>query len=178
MKKQTLKSSGEQYHDFSIFNISATIADYMLAFHLNKSLEIKLARQVDLPVYLAGDSPVFFSLFYFKDDVRYEYYLIQDITGQDQLLNSFLFLLKGHFQETMLENIIETISKMSDIFSINAVAPDEKLLKRSKTAKTIQFINTILTDLEIHILEINRRREEIKVKLKPTRTKSIRKLYD
>lgn len=119
-----------------------------------------------------------FSLFYFKDDVRYEYHLIQDTTGQDQLMNSFLFLLKGHFQEAEPGSILETISKIDNIFSINAVTPDENQSKRSKMAKTIQFINTILTDLEFHILEINRREEETRVKLKPTQTKSSRKLYD
>jgi len=150
----------------------------MLAFHLNKSMEIKLARQADLPVYLSGDSPLLFSLFYFIDDVQSEYHLIQDITEQDQLMNSFLFLLKGHFSDVELGGVLETISNINDIFSINAVALDEKQRKKSKTAKTIQFINTVLTDLEFHMLEISRQEEGTKVKLKSTQTKSIRKLYD
>jgi len=100
-----------------------------------------------------------------------------DMIAQDQLMNSFLFVLKGYFPETELGNILNAISNMDDIFSVNAVTPDEKQGKRSKTAKTIQFINTILTDLEFHMLEINRREEEKKVKLKPAQTRSIRKLY-
>lgn len=178
MKKQTLKQKGEQYHDFSIFTISTTLTDYMLAFHLNKSLEIKLARQADLPVYLSGDIILLFSLFYYIDDVQSEFHLIQDMTAQEQLMNSFLFVLKGYFPEAELGNILNAISKIDDIFSINAVTPDDKQRKSSKAAKAIQFINTILTDLEFHMLEINRREEETKVKLKPSQTKSIRKLYD
>lgn len=177
MKKQRLKTSGEQYHDFSIFSLSTTLTDYMLAFKINSMFELKLGKLADLPVYLSGQQPVLFSLYYFLDDAQSEYHLIQDITESDQFINSFLFILRGQFSELKLSEIFDRISNLEDIFSANSFNPEESRSSKNKAAKAVQQINIILTDLEYHMLEINRKNDETIVKLKPTVSRSIRKLY-
>lgn len=178
MKKQKLTSQSEQHHDFSIFSISTTLADYLLAFRLNNLLKIKLDRQTDLPVYLSADNPVLFSLFYFEDGEQSEYHLIQDMTGKDQFINSFLLVLNGHFSEARLDEIQDLISGISDIFNINPVKPEKNTGRKSSQSKTIHFINTILTDLEYHKLEIDKTEDEKRVKLKPAHSRAVRKLYN
>ncbi|MCF8365134.1 MAG: hypothetical protein K9H16_05105 [Bacteroidales bacterium] len=178
MKKQKLKPSGEQYHDFSIFSISTTLADYMLAFHLNNLFGLKLARQADLPVYLSGEQALLFSLYYFMDDLHSEFHLIQDISSSDQMMNSYLYILKGYFPEPELEKIVDNIGKLNDIFSVNHVDPGRSHSNKSKVAKTTELINTILTDLEYHMIELGRLRDEAKIKLKPAPYKPVRKLYN
>jgi len=178
MKMQKLKPKNEQHSDFLLFTIITTLVDYVLAFRLNNLLGIKLARLSDLPVYLSADKPVFFSLFSFISSEQTEYYLIQDTSVQNQIMNNFMLFVKGHVAENKQKAMLDSIGLLPDIFNINPLNQDNMVNDKNKSAKTIHLINTILTDLEYHLLEINRLTDESRVKLKPMQHKTIRKLYN
>ncbi len=175
MKKQKLSSQHCQHHDFTIFGISTTLVDYTLAFHLNAQLNLNLTRQKDIPVYLneTGASP--FSLFFSLDEEQTEYHLIQDISGQKQMMNLFLLLIRGQLSAIRLTEIQKSISQIADIFDVNQIVLQEN--PKGKEAKTLKFINNLITDLEYHKLDMNKAYEESRIKLKPTQQKAVRKLY-
>ena len=175
MKKQKLSAQHCHHGDFTIFSISTALVDYTLAFHLNAKLNLKLTRQEDLPVYLgeAGSSP--FSLFLFTDDYQNEYYLIQDGSGQKQMMNLFLLLIRGQISAQGLSAIQKSVSQIADIFDVNQIVLHEN--PKGKEAKTHKFINNLITDLEYHKLDMSKADEESRIKLKPTQQKAVRKLY-
>lgn len=178
MKIKRFKPQTEQHQDFTILNVSTNMVDYLLAFHLNKHLDISLSRENDLPVYLEGDNPTFFSLYYFNKEQLTEYFLIQNMADQNQLINNFLFIVRGFFGETDTAELVSQVTDICDILNINKIDLRENSQSKAKTNKTITLVNTILTDLEYHMIETKKRNNENIVKLIPNQGKTIRRLYD
>lgn len=177
MKKTRFKPQESHQNDFSILAVTASMADYKLAFELNRELGLNLAKQKDLPVYLSEKQPINLPFFYFRYDEQTEYFLIEDRTAGDAMMRGFLLFVKGYVTQEYIADLHERISLIDEVFSCNPVSTSEKNQKGRSSAKA-GFIRNILTDLEYHMLEIGREKEEEKVKLKPTQTRSIRKLYN
>lgn len=177
MKKTRFKPQESQQNDFSIFAITTTSADYKLAFELNRHLGLNLAKQKDLPVYLTEKKLVNLPFFFFRQDEQTEYFLIEDRTSGDPMMKSFLLFLKGYITQDYISGLPDRISVIDEIFNCNPVSISKKE-KKSRTAGMSGLIRNIMTDLEYHMLEISRTKEDQKIKLKPTKTRSIRKLYN
>lgn len=177
MKKTRFKPQNNQHHDFSIFVITTTMAGYKLAFELNRTLDLNLARQEDIPVYLSENKLVHLPFYYYQNDEQTEYYLIKDRTAGEPMMKSFLLFVKVYVTQEYIGELPDRTGRIDEIFSCNPVSMQEKDIK-GKPAKKSRLIHNILTDLEYHMLEISRVKEEKKIKLKPTQTRSIRKLYN
>lgn len=178
MKKTRFKPNDSQSDDLSVMAISTTMADYRLAFELNAELEINLTKQADLPVYISGKQAVKFPFYFFKHDHNAECYLIEDRTSGEPMMRSFLLFVKGHFDGVDPEILPDRVGGIADIFNCNSIEFRNPKQKKGKLAKISRLVNNILSDLEYHLLEINREEDIKKVKLKPTQTRSIRKLYN
>ena len=178
MKKKRFKPQAEQHQDFTILEISTTLMDYMLAFNLNNHLEMQLSKNEDLPVYPDKNNPVLYSLFSFCKDNLTEYYLIQNLAEQNQLMNSFLLIMRGQFINSDVEKIKNHAANIQNILYINTINLADDGKNTSKSNRTLKLVNTILTDLEYHMIEIKRKKDETKVKLKWNQKETIRNLYD
>lgn len=178
MKKTKFKPQDSLSHDFSVFAISTTMADYKLAFELNRKFQVNFAKQADLPVYVSENKAVNFPFYFYKNDDEAECFLIEDRTSGEPMMRSFLLFAKGHFDTFEIADIPDEISLWDDIFNCNVIDFQNKKNKKSKTTKISRLVNHILSDLEYHLLEITQKEEDQKVKLKPTQTRSIRKLYN
>jgi hypothetical protein len=178
MKKTRFKPRENQFGDYVVLAVSTTMADYKLAFELNKTLEINLAKKQDIPVYIRSDQPDMFPFFAYENDEQTEFFLIEDRTAGDPMVKSFLFFIRGHLSEMDEAKLPEKIGGIDEIFNCNTIALANQKSKKGKAAQKIKLIQCIFADLEYHLLEISSKQEEQKVKLKPTRNKSIRKLYN
>lgn len=177
MKKTRFKPQESQQNDFSIFVITTAMADYKLAFELNRQLGLNLAKQKDLPVYLSEQKQAKLPFFWFQNDEQTDYYLIEDRTAGDAMMKGFLFFVKGYITQEYIAELPDSIGMIDDIFNCNFVSKKEKGRKTRASGKS-DLIRNIITDLEYHMLEISRVKEEEKIKLKPTQKRSIRKLYN
>lgn len=178
MKKTKFKPRESLSHDFSVFTISTTMADYKLAFELNRKLKLNFTKQADLPVYVSENKAVNFPFFFYKNEDEAECFLIEDRISGEPMIRSFLLFVKGHFDAFEIPDIPDEVSLLDDIFNCNNIDFQDTKNKKGKAAKISRLVNNILSDLEYHLLEITRQAEEQKVKLKPTQTSSIRKLYN
>jgi hypothetical protein len=178
MKKKHFKPKNEQHHGFTILEISTDMVDYLLAFKLNNSLEISLSKNDDLPVYLDGDAPVFYSMYNYCKDHLTEFYLLQNLAEQNQLMTSFLFLVRGHFAESDIYDAIDRLANIDRVLNVSRINLIEGEDGKAKTKKIRKLVNTILTDLEYHMIEMKRKKTDTVVKLKPTQKGAVRKLYD
>lgn len=178
MKKKRFKPQAEQHQDFTIMEISTTMMDYMLAFNLNKHLEIQLSKNDDLPVYLVHNNPVLYSLYFFCKDNLTEYYLIKNLAEQNQLMNSFLLIMRGQFIDSDVENIMNRTANIEGVLYINPINLVDESSNKNKSNKTRKLVNTILTDLEYHMIGLKRKKDETKIKLLQSKKKAIGKLYN
>lgn len=178
MKKKHFKPKIEQHHGFIILEISTDMVDYLLAFNLNKCLDIGLSKNDDLPVFMNGDTPVFYSMYNYCKDRLTEFYLIQNLSEQNQLMNSFLFLIRGHFAESDIGDTIDRVSYIDRVLNVSRINLVEDVDSKAKSNKIRKLINTILTDLEYHMIEMKRKKGDTEIKLKPIQERIIRKLYD
>ena len=129
--KFTIQSN--QHHDFTMYTLSSAVKDYTMAFLLNKLLKINLTRQDDLPVYINLKSPTIWSLYFFKKDHLTEYYLIQNLEEQNQLMNNFLLIIQGHTYEDDI--FMNMIGKSREILDINRIFLHDS--SKTKTDKTV-----------------------------------------
>lgn len=178
MKKTRFKPQENQFGEYTVLAISTTMADYKLAFEINNILEINLSKKQDLPVYVRGDKPDMFPFYVFENEEQTEFFLIEDRTAGDPMMKSFLFFVRGHLSEKDEAKLPERIGGIDEIFNCNTIVVADQKSKKGKAAQKIKLIQCIFADLEYHLMEINRNQEEQKVKLKPTQTRSIRKLYN
>jgi len=178
MKKTRFKPKDSQSQGFSVFAISTIMVDYKLAFELNNLLGINLIKKADLPVYISGNKAVDFPFYFCKNDDHAEFYLIEDRTSGEPMMRSFLLFASGHFDGIVPEELPDRIGGIAEIFNCNSIDVQNQQPKKGKATKISRLVNNILSDLEYHLLEINREEEDKKIKLKPTQTRSIRKLYN
>jgi hypothetical protein len=178
MKKKRVVLSSEGQHGYRIFGLSADVEDFKLAFLLNKRLEINLVREDDLMVYPDEKSdPIPFSYFHFNRDKQTCYYLIHKLKEHQPLMKEYFLLVNGFFTEADDQALVERVGGIGEVLTVNLMKQPESSPKKKSAGKSLKLINAIVTDLEYHNIEINRRKNESKVKLKASNTGKIKKLY-
>lgn len=179
MKKKKIDTRPDGEHGFSIFSLSANVDDFKLAFLLNKQLDIKLEREADLMVYTDSKiSPVPFSFYHFNRDKQTCFYLIQNLKEQQPLMKNYFLLINGFFTDDDKAFILTEVEQIPDVLSVSSVSFPVSPGRQKSAKKTQELINAIITDLEYHNIEINKRKNESKVKLRLGNTRTIKKLYN
>jgi hypothetical protein len=150
MVTRKLKLSAESETDIDIIGITTILADYRLAYFLNKEALFKLEKMDDLPVFYEKLKITReHSLFAWHDhDHRLSYYLICNDHSDGKMIdqfpqaNYFLFIKGKHNPQDSkaLQSQIRKIPSVSFVF-----AP---------VISKIKELEGILQDLEIH--ELNR----------------------
>ena len=178
MKKKKFVPKSKQLDDFIIFELSVAMPDYTFAFRCNKNLGTSLQRGEDLKVYHSSpENPETFSFYYCEKGQDRNIFLIHPLAGQNTLMKSFFLIFQGYFGNEELRKTITSIENIEDVLNINKVELLPASQKRSpQIKKRLTLVNAILTDLEYHMITVNRNRMEQKVQLKK-RPGNIKKLY-
>ena len=142
-------------YDYNIIGIASQLRDYKLCFFINNSLRIKLHRIEDIPVNTSGtDEFLSFPFFRYFDALhKINWYLIANHNHQQQfLLTDFkkldYFLINDGIPPFLKqENFISAIKSISNVQLLISIDPE-----KSKS------LNYLLQDLEMHILEIDRKK--------------------
>ena len=179
MKKKKFVPTGEQSDDFVIFDLSTTLQEYKLAFHLNKMPGYHLEREADLKVnHSSSKKPETFSFYFCEQEKERNMFLIHSLTDLNLLMKSYFLIFQGYFAKKELDKTIADIENIKEVLNINKIELSATFPKTSsQLKKKLAQVNAILTDLEYHMIEVGRKRMEQKVQLKK-RPGSSKKLYN
>jgi len=137
---------------FTLIGISCHIKDYRLSFLLNQALELgfgKMEDLVDTPV--PAKDPDSFSFYFCRDEDRFNTYYLLSNRGQESLLvgelkqADFLLLVEGPFKKGQLDALVASVRKIPQVLTCFEIR-----------FSTIRNFENLLTDLELHLMNINR----------------------
>jgi hypothetical protein len=135
---------------FTLFGISCHLKDYRLSYHLNQRLELSLVKMDDFQG---------FSFYFCRDEDCYNSYYLLGNRGQESILlpdlkqTDFILLLEGPAKKTQKERLLNSIKGIQNVLTAFEVR-----------FETIKNYNTMLTDLELHLMNILK---EAKIKYSP-----------
>jgi len=179
MKKKKFVPASEQFDDFVIFDLSTALPEYTLAFRVNKLLDAHLEREADLKVYHSSrGNPETFSFYFCEKEKGRNMFLIHSLLDENPLMKSYFLIFQGYFNKKQLDEILAEIENIEDVLNINKIdfLPSTPKVS-SLLKKNLAHVNSILTDLEYHMIEVHRKRIEQTVQLKK-KSGSIKKLYN
>jgi hypothetical protein len=125
---------------FTLFGISCHLKDYRLSYYLNNRLELSFVKMEDF---------LGFSFYYCRDEDSFNYYYLLGNRSQDSILlpdlkqTDFLLLVEGPCKKTQKERLLEKIRGIQNVLTAFEVR-----------FETIKNYNVILTDLELHLMNI------------------------
>jgi len=137
---------------FTLIGISCHIKDYRLSFLLNQALELGFGKMEDLVVTPApAKDPDSFSFYFCRDEDRFNTYYLLSNRGQESLLvgelkqADFLLLVEGPFKKGQLDALVASVRKIPQVLTCFEIR-----------FSTIRNFENLLTDLELHLMNINR----------------------
>ena len=125
---------------FTLFGISCHLKDFRLSFLLNKKLELEFVKKEDF---------MGFSFYFCRDEDRFNAYYLLGNRGQDAILlpdlkqTDFLLLLEGPVKKTQKDRLLEKIRGIQNVLTAFEVR-----------FETIKNYESMLTDLELHLMNI------------------------
>lgn len=137
---------------FTLFGISCHLKDYRLSFHINQALDLQLVKMDDFrdfSLYLYRDED-YFNVYYLLGNRAPEAILAPDLKQTD-----FLLLVEGPFKKAQKDKLLAGIRAIPNVLTAFEVK-----------FEAVRNINAVLTDLELHMMEIQK---ESKVKYSPTK---------
>jgi hypothetical protein len=140
MTKKVILDTRSEPILFTLIGISCHLKDYRLSFHLNQVLELSLVKLDDFQG---------FSFYFYRDeDTLNSYYLLGN-RGQDAILfpdlrqTDYLLLVEGPVKKARKEYLLNTIRSIQNVLTSFEVR-----------FETIKNYNSVLTDLELHLMSI------------------------
>ncbi|MEI6173504.1 MAG: IPExxxVDY family protein [Bacteroidota bacterium] len=150
MAKKILIETRSEPALFTLFGISCHLKDYRLSFLINKKLELEFVKMEDFMGY---------SFYFCRDEDRFNTYSLLGNRGQDTILlpglkqTDFILLVEGPFKKNQKDKLLENIRGIQNVLTAFEI--------RFETIKNYEIV---LTDLEIHLMNIQR---EAKVQYSP-----------
>nr|NQU92526.1 IPExxxVDY family protein [Bacteroidota bacterium] len=177
MKKKKLTSQVEQHRDFVVYDLATILPDFQLAYFLNKHLDFKLEKEKNFEIYLPPkNQPESFSLYHCKIEKSRAIYLISNARIENTLMRSFFLIFQGFYTTQEQEKLLHEISNISQVLNFNIIDLTEDNSKKAVHKRKLGQINAILTDLEYHMIEVNRHKNQSNTKL--NQSKSVtRKIF-
>ncbi|MCK9203603.1 MAG: IPExxxVDY family protein [Bacteroidales bacterium] len=135
-------SSGTQSEPtfYNLFGISCHLKDYRLSYLLNRSLDLEFTKMDDFQG---------FSFYFCRHEECFNaYYLLANRTPESILLpelkqTDFILLVEGPFKKIQKERLLENIKSIPNVLTSFEIR-----------FSTIKNYEAILTDLEIHYMNI------------------------
>jgi hypothetical protein len=140
MAKKVILDTKSESILFTLIGISCHLKDYRLSFHLNQALELSLVKLDDFHGY---------SFYFCRDEDSYNSYYLLGNRGQDSILfpdlrqTDYLLLLEGPVKKPRKEYLLNTIRSIPNVLTSFEVR-----------FETIKNYNSVLTDLELHLMSI------------------------
>ena len=154
--RKKLKIEFDIQSEYTLFGISSQLKDYRLVFHINNDLKLNFKRMEDLPIAneKKDQENKFSFYYYFDEESHHTYSLISNHNQNGRLLPSIkqidcFFIIKDHIKNEQKQHFISSIRKIR-----NVIAAYELDIKKIKNA------DLMLSDMEIHITELIRKRKE------------------
>jgi hypothetical protein len=142
-------------YDYSVVGIVSTLRDFRFCHFVNEVLNIKLSRNVDIPVNVQGSDQLFYFPFYRFYDVSYKinWYLMANKNHQQQWMLAGLKQLNFFLVNDGIPSFMQLSGFVASIKKIPHVLMAQELdLNKAKK------LNYLLEDLEMHILELDRKK--------------------
>jgi len=137
---------------FTLIGISCHIKDYRLSYLLNLQLELNFRKMEDLVSSAAAQrEPEPFSLYYCRDEDQFNAYYLLSNRGQESVLvnelkqTDFILLVEGPFKKSQLETLLSTVRLIPQVLTCFEIK-----------FSTLKNFENILTDLELHYMNISR----------------------
>jgi len=135
---------------FTLFGISCHLKDYRLSYHLNQRLDLGFVKMDDFRD---------FSFYFCHDEDHMNTYYLLGNRSQDSILlpdlrqTDFLLLVEGALKKFQKDRLLEQIKGIQNVLTAFEVR-----------FETIKHYELVLTDLELHLMNI---RKEAKIKYSP-----------
>lgn len=116
--------------DFILIAITSPLRDYRLCYHINKELHADFRKTADycLPLF-AGAEPMQFSQYVYNIKAsETEFYIIANHGATGCLIpelgnTSYFLLIKNHFDEEDLDNLLFRLKRIVVIESVKQIEP-------------------------------------------------------
>lgn len=151
MIKRKLISLTQQLPDLQLIGINTELADYRLAYFINKDISIKLERLENLPVFCEKSKNIkHYPFFEFHDpDRRVNFYLIGNNHQSGKMIDQYaqadyFLLIKGKLSEETNKAILSSLRQITSVTFVFI-----------SVLNKIKELDGILQDLELHLLSLN-----------------------
>ena len=151
MAKKFLTETRSEPTLFTLLGISCHLRDYHLTYLLNEKLELEFIKEDDFQGY-----PFFFC----RDENCFNAYYLLGNRGQESILfpdmkqADYLLLIEGPFKKSQLERLMKNIRQIDNILMSFEISPEK-----------IKNFETMLNDLELHVMNIHK---DLKIKYSPS----------
>lgn len=163
MSRKIFLETRSEPASFTLVGISCHLPDYRLIFSLNKLLEFDFTRENDFkPASLNLEVEEGYAFYlYCDEDQRLTYYLISNRNQGNLLLPAmkqldFILVIEGELNKTSKEKLLSTFKAIPNVIIAFEIRFSE--LKNHES---------FLTDIEFHILGINRGSKQPTTRFKP-----------
>ena len=153
-KKGTL--SGNYVNEYAIIGIACHLKYYRVAHFMNKISNFNFTRYDDLMVYQKNnDNPLGFPFYYFNDIESYTtFHLIANRSLDGIMVNEwkqmdYLLITFGATQNINMKSIMKQIRKIPSMLAVSEMPLTKK-----------PDIENLMTDLELHLIEISKKEKE------------------
>ncbi len=145
MVKRKNKLVVEPFDDIKIIGINTAMVDYQLAWHLNKTLKIELAKYKSI----SNNGEDFFSFYLYDAGENSNAYNLVSLVSEGREWvpfkpkTDFLFIIRNYIKESDFQSILTKINSIQNVFHAYIVD-----LEHNKK------IGVILEDIEFHEMDI------------------------
>ncbi len=164
--KKKLVFDFEPSDDNQLIGLSCHLKDYRLSFYLNRSLGFQFKKIDNLKIQNGKvNNGKKFSLFYYDyTENHVQFFLIENRNANGILINEFkqfdyFIVINGVLNTEKISVLIKDIRSSNGILMVNQI-----------NVNSIKKIKSILSDLELHIMELKiKEKEKSKLKAKASR---------
>lgn len=153
-RKLKLDSSLDK--NFTLIGIASHHRDYRLIWSMNEKMNLHLVKLDDLKIF--NDKKNEFqehSLYYYNEPQTFKTYYFIINPGEQRMLfpehrqTNFFLLIKGNVSEAMKNEIVKNIYTIGIVLTVHSIP-----------LSSIKNIDNFLSDLELHMLEIQKKRKK------------------
>ncbi|MDD2963188.1 MAG: IPExxxVDY family protein [Bacteroidales bacterium] len=181
MIQKKIRLSFDPSDDYRLTGITTAMADYQLAFQLNKALAWDLCRLGTFTVQHTTP-PTWFYVYHYQHDDFSDFFLIGNARPLQKMSEPQFLLAKGGIRPEIYQQITEACSALpqvlhTDDISLLLNSDSEKLSSRQKKASA--RITGIIYDLEIFLMEHFKKKKMNQALQTPTRYHTVepKKMY-
>ncbi|HNW74342.1 MAG TPA: IPExxxVDY family protein [Bacteroidales bacterium] len=152
MAKKVLQSAESGSLHYTLFGISCHLKDFRLSYLLNKQLGMDFSKKDDFRE---------FSFYLYADEDHFNTYFLLSNRGPEKVMipelkqTDYLMLVEGPCKKKQKEWLLENIRAIPNVLTAFEIR-----------FETIKNHPSLLDDLELHFIEINK---ELKIKYSPVK---------